>query len=121
MKEIGIYGGAGLVGGLISNLFGGWDAAILTLIVFMGIDYVTGMLVAGVFQKSTKTKNGALESHVGWKGICRKGVTLLIILIAHRLDLEMGIPIPKVLARAIEVLKNKSEKESENYDKTDEK
>ncbi|MBS5843912.1 MAG: phage holin family protein [Clostridiales bacterium] len=149
MKEIGIYGGAGLVGGLISNLFGGWDAAILTLIVFMGIDYVTGMLVAGVFQKSTKTKNGALESHVGWKGICRKGVTLLIILIAHRLDLvmgsdfirdvvviayivnesvsiienvgQMGIPIPKVLARAIEVLKNKSEKESENYDKTDEK
>lgn len=149
MKEAGIYGVIGLAGGMITNLFGGWNAAILTLIIFMVIDYITGMLTAGVFKKSAKTENGALESRAGWKGICRKGVTLLIVLIAHRLDLVigsdfirdvviiayianetvsiienaglMGIPVPRVIIRAIEVLKNKTEKESEKHDKIDEK
>ena len=33
---------------------------------------------------------GALESRAGWKGLCRKGMTLLIIIIAHRLDLMLA-------------------------------
>lgn len=127
----------GLIGGGIAALFGGWSAALTTLLIFMGIDYLTGLIVAGVFHTSNKTDGGALESRAGWKGLCRKGVTLLIVLVACRLDLVigsnfirdavviafitnetisiienaglMGVPIPKVLIKAIEVLKQKSE------------
>lgn len=134
--------GAGIVGSAIAALFGGWDAALVTLIIFMGVDYVTGLLVAGVFHNSEKTKSGALESRAGWKGLCRKGVTLLVVLVACRLDLLtganfirdavviafianeaisilenaglMGVPIPVVITRAIDVLKNKAEGGGEN-------
>lgn len=127
----------GVIGGMITSLFGGWDAALVTLIIFMGVDYVTGLIVAGVFHNSEKTENGALESRAGWKGLCRKGVTLLVVLVACRLDLVMGsnfirdavviafvanetisiienaglmgIPIPAAIMRAIEILKNKAE------------
>ncbi|WP_414149948.1 phage holin family protein [Acetobacterium malicum] len=61
-----------------------------TLVLFMTVDYVTGLIVAGVFQNSNKTENGALESKAGWKGLCRKGTTLLIVLVACRLDLMLG-------------------------------
>lgn len=131
----------GCAGGMIASLFGGWDAALITLLIFMGVDYVTGLVVAGVFHKSKKTQNGTLESRVGWKGLCRKGVTLLVVLVACRLDLMMGsnfirdavviafvvnetisiienaglmgIPIPAVIIRAIDVLKKKAESEEE--------
>lgn len=119
--------------------FGGWDAALITLVIFMGIDYFTGLIVAGVFHNSNKTENGSLESLAGWKGLCRKGVTLLIVLVGCRLDLVMGsnfirdavviafianetisivenaglmgVPIPSVIVKAIEVLKKKAESE----------
>ena len=42
MKE-GICTGIGVVGGVIASLFGGWDAALITLMIFMGIDYLTGL------------------------------------------------------------------------------
>ena len=80
----------GCVGSVIASLFGGWDAALATLVIFMSIDYVTGLIVAGVFHTSEKTKNGTLESRAGWKGLCRKGVTLLVVLVACRLDLMMS-------------------------------
>ena len=128
----------GIVGGTISALFGGWNHLLTTLLVAMGVDFVTGLVVAGVFKKSQKTPNGALESNIGWKGIAKKGVTLLIVLIAHRLDLAigttiirdavviafivnevisitenaglMGVPVPPPIKKAIEVLKEKEEK-----------
>lgn len=131
----------GMIGGAITTTFGGWDAALTTLVIFMVIDYVTGLIVAGVFHTSTKTDTGALESRAGWKGLCKKGMTLLIVLIACRLDLMMGtnfvrdavvigyianesisiienaglmgLPIPKVIVKAIEVLRQQSEKEGE--------
>ena len=80
----------GVIGGFIASLFGGWDAALVSLMIFMGIDYVTGLIVAGVFHNSEKTENGSLESRAGWKGLCRKGATLLVVLVACRLDLVMG-------------------------------
>lgn len=138
MKE-GICTGIGVLGGFIASLFGGWDAALITLVIFMGIDYLTGLIVAGVFHNSAKTENGALESRAGFKGLCRKGVTLLVVLVACRLDLVMGsnfirdavviafianetisiienaglmgVPIPAVIVKAIEVLKKKAESE----------
>ena len=132
----------GVIGGFIASLFGGWDAALVTLIIFMAIDYITGLIVAGVLHNSEKTANGALESRAGWKGLCRKGVTLLVVLVACRLDLLtganfirdavviafianeaisilenaglMGVPMPVVITRAIDVLKNKAEGGGEN-------
>ena len=140
-----ICAAAGILGSGIASLFGGWDTALVTLVWFMAIDYVTGMLVAGVFHKSPKTPGGGLESRAGWKGLIRKGVTLLVVLVATRLDLLignnsfirdavviafvinetmsiienlglMGIRVPKVLTRAIEVLKEKSGEEDGPHD-----
>lgn len=81
----------GAIGGGIAYLFGGWDAALITLIIVMTIDFASGLVVAGVFHKSKKTENGALESRAGWKGLCRKVMTLLLVLIAHRLDIAIGV------------------------------
>ena len=47
-----IFGGIGVVGSLVASLFGGWTASLTTLIIFMGIDYATGLIVAGVFHAS---------------------------------------------------------------------
>ena len=127
----------GIVGGFIANLFGGWDAALTTLVLAMAIDYASGLIVAGVFHKSKKTESGALESRAGWKGLCRKGMSLLIVLIGHRLDLAigvnyireaiiigfianetisivenaglMGLPLPAVITKAIDVLTQKAD------------
>lgn len=127
----------GMAGSYIASLFGGWDAAISTLVFFMAMDYITGLIVAGVFHSSGKTENGALESGVGWRGLCRKGMTLAVVLVACRLDMIigsnllrdaaviafvanetisiienaglMGVPVPPVIVQAIEVLKKKAE------------
>lgn len=45
----------GAAGAGIAWLFGGWDASMITLLVFMAIDYITGLVVAGVFKKSEKS------------------------------------------------------------------
>lgn len=139
MLKDGICAGIGIIGSTIAALFGGWDAALVTLVIFMAVDYITGLLVAGVFHRSGKSESGALESYAGWKGLLKKGVTLLVVLVACRLDLLMGstfirdaviiafivnevisiaenaglmgIRIPKVITGAIEVLKRKSERE----------
>ena len=80
----------GTVGASIAGLFGGWDHAVVTLVIFMLIDYVSGLVVAGIFHKSPKSENGALESKAGLKGLFRKGGILLVVLIAARLDLQIG-------------------------------
>ena len=74
-RELCTY--VGVIGGAIAGLFGGWDTALQTLVIFMAVDYITGLIVAGVFHTSPKTKTGTLESRAGWKGLCRKGVSLL--------------------------------------------
>lgn len=142
MRANVLYSLVGAIGGFVAMAFGGWSDALITLIVFMALDYVTGLIVAGIFKKSKKSENGALESRVGFKGLCRKGVALMIVLVAVRLDIIMhttyikdaviiafvvnesisiienaglmGIPIPPVIAKAIDVLRNESEKASTN-------
>ena len=137
----GFFAVTAAVGGFICQLFGGWDSAMATLVIFMAIDYVMGVTVAGVFHSSPKSIGGTLESRAGWKGLCRKGMTLLMVLIACRLDLVMGtsfvrdavviayivnecisiienaglmgLPSPAALTKAIDVLKRKSEKEGD--------
>lgn len=141
MKDM-ICAGIGAVGGWISWLLGGWDTAVVTLVIFMAIDYISGLAVAGVFHASRKTDSGALESRAGWKGLCKKAMTLLFVLVAHRLDMVigttyirdavviafvanelisivenaglMGVPMPAAIENAIDILQKKVDKDDQN-------
>lgn len=79
-----------LMGGGLSWAIGGFDAAVLCLVIAMGADYITGLIVAGVFHNSPKTEGGRLDSRVGWKGLARKFVTILIVVVANLADVVMG-------------------------------
>ena len=72
MRASILYSTVGVVGGFIAMIFGGWSDALATLMIFMGVDYVTGLIVAGIFKKSKKSESGALESRAGFKVLCRK-------------------------------------------------
>ena len=130
----------GAVGTFVSKIFGGWTEDMVTLVIFMTIDFIMGLIVAGVFHKSNKSTSGALNSHAGWKGLCKKGVMLIFVLVAHRLDMLlsvdyirttaiigfianeaisiienaglMGLPLPGIITRAIEALKEKGKDEN---------
>ncbi|MBO7519967.1 MAG: phage holin family protein [Clostridia bacterium] len=131
-KEI-ISAAAGAAGAFIVKLTGGWNGALTTLLIFMAVDYLSGLILAGVFKKSPKSENGALESHAGFKGLVRKGIILTLVMLAFRLDTItgqdfiadgviiafitneaisitenaalIGVPLPAPLIRAIDVLK----------------
>ncbi len=133
--KIGILSLSGVVGSIIANFLGGWDMALQTLVLFMAVDYIMGLMVAGIFKKSQKSETGALDSRAGWKGLFKKGVTLMIVLVATQLDkmtgtevirdaviiayvvneaisiIEnaglMGVPIPNIIKRTLELLKKK--------------
>ena len=78
-----IFTALALAGSALAELLGGWDQALQTLVIFMAADWITGgILLPAVFRKSPKSPNGALESRAGWKGLCRKAMTLLYVLIA---------------------------------------
>lgn len=89
MKDIIAWIG-GFLGSFIVMAFGGWSEGLTTLFIFMVIDYLTGLICAGVFKKSKKTDTGALSSKVGWEGIARKVFTVLFIMVAYRADLLLG-------------------------------
>lgn len=124
----------GAIGGGIAALFGGWDSALVTLIIFMGIDFATG-IITGAMGKSKHSKTGKLNSKAGWYGLAKKGSILMLIIVAVRLDILlntnyvrdavcigfcvnellsiventslMGIPYPEPIRKGIEVLQNK--------------
>lgn len=132
----------GVIGAGIAAMFGGWDTGLITLVSFMAIDYISGLVVAGVFHKSNKTESGTLESRTGWKGLARKCMTFLFVFIAYRLDLMigsnyirdaviigfvtnelisiienaglMGIPLPNAITKAIDILTELGKKGGEN-------
>ena len=70
-----IFTATALAGGTFAALFGGWDKALQTLVIFMIVDWITGgILLPVVFGRSPKSPNGALESRAGWKGLCRSTI-----------------------------------------------
>lgn len=127
----------GAVGGFISAMFGGWSTALTTMVICMGVDYITGLIVAGVFHKSPKTATGSLESRAGFKGLLRKFTALAFVWLGYRLDLItgqpfvkdavcifyicnellsivenaglMGLPIPNVIKKGIDLLQEKED------------
>ena len=136
MKE-SVSAVVGMAAGVISWLTGGFDTPVLALLIFMGVDYLTGLIVAGIFHTSPKTAGGGLDSRVGWKGLARKFVTLLMVVVANLADIllelhyirdaavigfcanecisilenagRMGIRIPGALTAALEVMNQEGE------------
>lgn len=58
----GVLAALATVGGIIADTLGGWDAMMKLLVGLMCLDYLTGWLVAAVWQKSNKSDTGALNS-----------------------------------------------------------
>lgn len=138
---------AGIVGGFIATLLGGWDSALVTLIVFMGVDFFTGVVIAAM-GRSKHTDSGGLSSKAGWFGLAKKVCTLLLIAVAVRMDILlgttyirdavcisfclnellsiventslMGVPFPPAIKKAIDVLQTKVGRIEEKSDKEDE-
>ncbi len=133
----------GAIGGFIASLFGGWDSALATLIIFMAIDFATGMITAAM-GRSKHTDSGKLSSKAGWLGLAKKCSILMLIIVAVRLDILlntnyvrdavcigfcanevlsiientslMGIPYPLALKNAIEILQEKAGRKDDNDD-----
>lgn len=89
MKNI-IISVSGIAGSVISYLVGGWDTAIIVLGIFMVIDLITGWILA-IFHKSKKTDSGGLSSKVGFIGLAKKCFVFLLIIVAHFLDVILGV------------------------------
>jgi len=134
---------AGVVGGFIATLLGGWDSALATLVVFMGIDFMTG-LVTAVMGKSKHSRSGALNSKAGWIGLAKKFCILLMVVVGVRIDILLGttyirdtvcisfclnellsiienttligIPYPPVIKKAIDVLQTKVGRMEEEFE-----
>lgn len=134
MKEC-LCTAVGIVGSAFCWAFGGWDSAIAALLICMAVDYVSGSLVALVFHKSSKTESGAYNSLYGLKGLCKKGLMLLFVLVAVQIDRILGtdyvrdavcigfcaneilsiienmglagIPMPEAVIKALEQLQNR--------------
>ena len=122
---------------VIAVLWGGWSQPMTVLCIMMGLDYLSGVVVALVFRASPKTSSGGMSSEAGLKGLLRKIFLILVVSAAYQIDKAigtyflrdavafafianealslvenaglMGIPIPKVLLHGIEVLKGKAE------------
>ena len=127
-----IVAGTGAVTGY---LYGGWDTLLQVLLIFVIVDYLTGIIAGGT--------NGKLSSKVGFRGILKKVLIFIIVAVAHWVDVavgvalgedvaifrnatiffylanellsitenagEMGVPIPEKLMNAVEILKGKEE------------
>lgn len=126
------------IGSALSYFIGGVDTMFIVLCVFLAVDYISGVIVAVVFKNSTKTETGKLNSSVSFKGLCKKFFVVVLVGVAHFLDIAlgtnfirggvvvafisnetisiienaglMGIPIPAVLRKAIDILQEREEK-----------
>lgn len=130
------------IGGAIASFFVSMPPIVWILIAVMSIDYITG-LITGAMGKSNKTENGYLESHAALKGLLKKALIILVVLLAALLDqavstgagiqfeavmgatclwfiaseglsiLEnvalMGVPVPAILLRLLEVMRAKGD------------
>lgn len=130
----------GVVGGVLADLLGGADTVLYTLLIFMVVDWALGVVVSIVFKKSTKTESGGYSSAIGFKGLVKKCVILLMVIISAQLDRVLnvtfirtavcfayaanelasiienvgltGVAIPAPITKAIDLLKNR-DKEGE--------
>ena len=69
------------IGGWLGYFLGGCDGLLIALVVFVTVDYITGVMCAVADKK--------LSSEVGFKGICRKVLIFLLVGIANILDVQV--------------------------------
>ena len=126
------------VGGCLGWFLGGCDGVLIALILFVVIDYITGVMCA--------VSDHRLSSEVGFRGICKKIVIFLLVGVAQILDSEiiktgsilrtaviffylsnegvsilenaahLGLPVPEKLKDVLEQLHRRAEKEEEGND-----
>ena len=131
------------LGGLVVGMFGGWTPGSRVLVILMAVDYFTGLGCA-LTGHSAKTESGHFWSKVAFLGLLKKGVIMLVILVAAQLDQVMGggegvtlfrsaaeffyiaseglsvvenagllgVPVPKGIRQALEVLRDKNDTEN---------
>ena len=128
------------VSSAILSLVGGITMPFIILLIFMCTDYITGLILSGVFKKSKKTESGGLSSEIGFKGLIKKVCIIICVIVANMLDYVLktnyirnvviisfitnevisiienlgliGVKIPKVITNAIDILKGKEEDEN---------
>lgn len=69
------------LGGALGTVLGGWDGFLYALVVFVIVDYLTGLMAAGVKKE--------LSSEIGFRGICRKIFIFLLVMVAHIIDSQV--------------------------------
>ncbi|MDY0338947.1 MAG: phage holin family protein [Acholeplasmataceae bacterium] len=125
----------GSIGSLLSFLLGGFDSVMIALLIFMVIDFLSGLILAIVFKKSKKTESGRLSSQAGILGLTKKIFILFLVAVSTQLDIILGttfirdgtvigfismegisiienaslagLPIPKVIKNALEIISKK--------------
>ena len=128
----------GVIGAVICRIMGNVTPELVTLIIIMGVDILTALIVAGM-GKSQKSDSGGISSKSMINGILKKALYFVLIIIAYQLDniantntvraaviialcfndivsiLEnislTGIPVPTVITDMLDVFKNKKESE----------
>lgn len=103
-----INGGAGVAGAFIAFAFGGWHESLTFLLVAIGVDIASGMYA------SVKEGRG-LNSAVGSVGLAKKGLMLLVILLAHRLDVLLELDAVVMTASVYFYIANELISITENY------
>lgn len=86
IQEALISIGAGAIGVFLTKIFGEFNDVIFALITLMVIDFITGLFVAAIFNKSTKTFNGGLSSKVCIQGIVKKIAILLLVAVGYQIE-----------------------------------
>ena len=129
------------IGGWLGYFLGGCDGLIIALVVFVVVDYLTGILCA--------IEDKTLSSEVGFKGIAKKVVIFLLVGIANILDVEvigtgsvlrtaviffylsnegisilensthLGLPVPKKLKDVLEQIHDRSEEKEDDENESD--
>lgn len=73
------------IGGAVASFFTGLPPIIWVLIAVMSIDYITG-IICGLMGKSPNTENGGVSSKMAFKGLLKKALIILVVLLAALLD-----------------------------------
>ncbi|WP_245864498.1 phage holin family protein [Paenibacillus donghaensis] len=79
-----LYALSGAGGSILSYSFGGWSGLLEILLLMFAIDYISGCVA------SLKSGKG-LKSSIGFWGLIKKGMMLLMVLLGHRIDLALNM------------------------------
>jgi len=85
-----IKSGIAVLGGLLTSFLGGWDLMLRVLVLFVVLDYITGLIAAWSEKK--------LNSEIGARGIMKKVLLFVIVALAFQLDKALGQEIFRSLA-----------------------